>query len=86
VVINFPIEKLITTYDTPPLVAELKGKKTQNLLVFGATLPGCRTFCTETLCTKSATAIKTAGYHYRKTGRFYGGLTTFLRPIIGVLL
>jgi hypothetical protein len=57
----------MTTYDTLPLVAELKEKKLQNLLVFGATLPGCPTFCTEILCTKSATVV---GYHYRKTGRF----------------
>jgi hypothetical protein len=61
VVINFPIEKLITTYHMPPLVTELKEKKSQNLLVFGATLPGCQTFCTEILCTKSATALKQQG-------------------------
>jgi hypothetical protein len=69
----------MTTYDTPPLVAELKGKKLQNLLVFGATLPGCRTFCTENLCTKSATAIKQRGIIIAKPTAFYGFFTTAYR-------
>jgi hypothetical protein len=60
----------MTTYDMPPLVAELKGKKSQNLLVFGATLPGCRTFSIEILCTKSATAIKQRGIIIAKPAAF----------------
>jgi hypothetical protein len=73
----------MTTYNTPPLVAELKGKKSQNLLAFGATLPGCPTFCTEILCMKSVTAIKQRGIIIAKPAAFYGGLTTFLRPLMG---
>jgi hypothetical protein len=76
----------MTTYDTPPWVTELKEKNSQNLLVFGATLPGWPTFCTEILCTKSATVIKERGIIITKPAAFYGGLMTFLRPLIGVLL
>jgi hypothetical protein len=51
----------MTTTHMPPLVSELKEKKSQNLFGFGETLPGCLTFCDSN---------KTAGYYYRKTGRF----------------
>jgi hypothetical protein len=60
----------MTTARMPPLVSELKGKKSENLFGFGETLPGCLTFCTEILCTKSATAIKQRGIIIAKPAAF----------------
>jgi hypothetical protein len=45
----------------PPLVSELKGKKSENMFGFGETIPGCLTFGTENPCSKSATVIKQWG-------------------------
>jgi hypothetical protein len=61
----------------PPLVSELKEKKSENLAGFGKTLPGCLTFCTEIPCTKSKSAIKQRGIFPAKHSRhsaFYGFL------------
>jgi hypothetical protein len=54
----------------PPLVSELKEKKSEHLFGFGATLPGCPNFCTEIWCTKSATVIKQRGIIIAKLTAF----------------
>jgi hypothetical protein len=66
----------MTNAHMPPLVSELKEKKSQNLFGFGETLPGCLTFCTKILCTKSATVIKQRGIIIAKPTTFYGFFTT----------
>jgi hypothetical protein len=60
----------MTTAHMPPLVSELKGKKSQNLFGFEETLPGCLTFCTEIPRTKSATVIKQRGIIIAKPTAF----------------
>jgi hypothetical protein len=60
----------MATARMPPLVSELKEKKSDNLFGFGETLPDCLTFCTEIWCMKSATAIKQRGIIIAKPATF----------------
>jgi hypothetical protein len=67
----------MTTAHMPPLVSELKEKKIRKSVWFWGNSTRLSDFLHRNLVHEVSDSNKTAGYHYLKTGRFYGRLTTF---------